>query len=183
MNFGTLTTSDWIEIIGILASTVASLIAIVVSVKALKQNNAMLSASTRPYIVIYGIRMNCGTLKYGFVIKNFGKTAATITKFKCNCDLKEISYSDSNTPFEHIVGTMLAPEQSILSIVDRLKLFDENRTIIFEIEYIAGSQKYSESFVINCESEKDNIMSRTSTQGEEMRTISYTLQEIAERLL
>ena len=45
--------SDIIEIIGIIASTTVSIVAIVISLITLKQNNKMIEESTRPVISIY----------------------------------------------------------------------------------------------------------------------------------
>ena len=45
--------SDVIEILGIIASLITSVIAIVISVKTLHQNSQMIEESTRPYIVVY----------------------------------------------------------------------------------------------------------------------------------
>ena len=49
-----MTTTDIIEIIGIIASTTVSIVAIVISVMTLKQNNKMIEESTRPYVVVCG---------------------------------------------------------------------------------------------------------------------------------
>lgn len=46
-----MTTTDIIEIIGIIASTTVSIVAIVISVMTLKQNSKMIEESTRPYVV------------------------------------------------------------------------------------------------------------------------------------
>lgn len=54
-SLGSITWSDIIEIAGIIASTITSIIAIAISVKTLRQNNKMLEESTRPNIQIYSI--------------------------------------------------------------------------------------------------------------------------------
>ena len=54
----TLSASSAISLIGILASLLASLIAIGVSLASLKQNSKMIEESSRPYVVIYGNTTN-----------------------------------------------------------------------------------------------------------------------------
>ena len=68
-----MTTSDWIEIFGILASLITSIIAIIISVKTLQQNNKMIEESTRPYIVVCGKVINCQDPTFYLVIKNYGR--------------------------------------------------------------------------------------------------------------
>ena len=48
-----LTVSDVIEIVGIIASLITSIVAIAISVKTLKQNSRMIEDSTRPYVSVY----------------------------------------------------------------------------------------------------------------------------------
>ena len=74
-SLGSITWSDIIEIAGIIASTITSIIAIAISVKTLRQNNKMLEESTRPNIQIYSIYSD--TIVY-IMIKNFGQSSCTI---------------------------------------------------------------------------------------------------------
>ena len=51
--FSQLTTTDYVQIIGIILSFLIGIIAIVISIATLKQNNKMIEESTRPFICIY----------------------------------------------------------------------------------------------------------------------------------
>ena len=80
-SLGSITWSDIIEIAGIIASTITSIIAIAISVKTLRQNNKMLEESTRPNIQIYSIYSD--TIVY-IMIKNFGQSSCTIDSISCD---------------------------------------------------------------------------------------------------
>lgn len=71
-----LTASDWIELIGIIASIVTSIVAIVVSVKTLKQSSNAIIDSSRANIVFY-IDTQIGDQQF-LTIKNFGNSTGKI---------------------------------------------------------------------------------------------------------
>lgn len=54
---------------------------------------------------------------------------------------------------------------------------------IKEIASGKNNQKYMDTFVINPDADSDLIHARSCTKDKELSAISYTLQEIAERLL
>ena len=64
-----MTTTDIIEIIGIIASTTVSIVAIVISVMTLKQNSKMIKESTRPYVVVCGKTANYQEPRFYLIIK------------------------------------------------------------------------------------------------------------------
>lgn len=79
--------SDVIQLIGILASLITSVIAIIISVLTLKQNSKMIDETSRPYVAIYAKTTNFQSPQYYLVIKNFGQTGATISSIKCSPDI------------------------------------------------------------------------------------------------
>lgn len=179
-----LSTSNIIEIAGIIATLLTSLTAIIISTLSLKQNAKMLEATTRPYICIYSKVTHIKNLHYYLVLKNFGQTGAVITSFHCDFDLSTLSYSQNVKPFEHIEGTFIAPKQSFTYNLDTRKLFkNENLTFHFSLEYIANGKKYSETIAINPKAETDQIFPRNYTSSKELQTISYALQDIVEKML
>lgn len=178
-----LTLSDLIEIIGIFASLITSIIAIIISIKTLKQNSKMIEESTRPYIVIYSRTTNFQSIDYYLVIKNYGQTGAVITSFNCDYNLKQCSYDEEHIPFEHFVGTFIAPNQSFICNIDQLKFFKNPVDIHFEIEYKTDKKTYSESFTIHPMADYDFVQTRAAAKGQELRNISYTLQDLVEKQL
>lgn len=84
-----LSKSDIINIISIIASLIPSIVAIVISIKSLRQNNKMIEASSRPYISIYVESITLCEQTSFFVIKNFGNTPAYINDFQYDPILKK----------------------------------------------------------------------------------------------
>lgn len=74
-----LTPSDVIQLIGILASLITSIIAIIISVLTLKQNSKTIDETSRPYVAIYAKTTNFQSPHYYLVVKNFGQSGATIS--------------------------------------------------------------------------------------------------------
>lgn len=113
-----LTTSDIIEIAGILTSLFTSIIAIIISVFTLLQNNRMLEESTRPQIAIYGAMLhgnNRGDLY--LVVKNVGTTPATFSKFDSDFDFSACYFPDgegssSRDYIADLANCTIAPNQS-----------------------------------------------------------------------
>ena len=80
--------------------------------------------------------------------------------------------------------TVLPQQQSVMACVDTVKLFKDGIDIIeFTITYSDGINKYNEKYKINFLADTDTAKSRVSTDGKELKIISYTLQDFVERLL
>ena len=77
----TLTTSDIINLGGIIASLVVSSTAVWISIKSLRQNAKMIEESTRPNIQIYPLYID--SILY-LIVKNFGTSEAYIDKIECS---------------------------------------------------------------------------------------------------
>lgn len=178
-----LSVSDIIEICGIAASLITGIVAIIISVKTLKQNSKIIEESTRPYITLYFQTTIVRTPKSYFVIKNFGKTGATISSITCDYDLKKCSVAPGATLFSHIENTFLAPHQSIPYSVDIRNIVDENISLTFNIKYFTMNKKYSEVVVMNPLAFDDSPRIRDASTGQELMAISHTLQGIEEKML
>lgn len=178
-----MTTTDIIEIIGIIASTSVSIVAIVISVMTLKQNNKMIEESTRPYVVVCGKTANYQDPRFYLIIKNYGSSGAIITKFICDHDLTEFSYRKEITPFKNICGTFIAPGQSFITNLKVLELFHEETTLCFQIEYKTKHRTYCENIDIALKPFTELIQTRAATKDKELKIISYTLQDLVEKHL
>lgn len=176
--------SDWINTILCILSFALAVISVVTVIITLKQNNKMIENSTRPYIVIYGRITNFQEPQYYLVVKNMGQTGAEISEFSSNVDLLQFSYSNERRPLGHMEGTFLAPGQSIITNIDSIKMSEENvDNIIFNITYNSGVKEYKEQYKVHYEADRDNIQTRASTKDKELKIISYTLQDLVEKLL
>lgn len=179
----TISTSDIIQLFGILISLITGIIAIVISIKTLNQNNQMIEESTRPYITIYTGTTYFQDTAYFIILKNFGQSGAYITNFSCNRSFEEYTCIGNSIPFRHINNTHIAPGQSFRYRIDSTKLLEDRDPLVFFIEYKTQEKSYSESIVINIEADLDVVLSRANSKDKELRTISFALQDIAEKML
>lgn len=177
-----LTVSDIIEIVGIIASLMTSIVAIVISIKALKQNSKMIEESTRPYVSIYFQPLF--DTDY-LILKNFGNSTAKITSFHTNVDFHICLENDTHLPFSHICNTYLHPGERILSPIDNVhKLYKKYDFLKFDICYKSSGKSYTEHIEINMCSLADHASIRTTVKPENAeKIIAETLQDIAEILL
>ena len=68
--------------------------------------------------------------------------------------------------------------------VDPVKLYEDKvEKINFEISYSNELKKYTEEYEINFLAYTDSYLSRASTKDKELKIISYTLQDLVEKLL
>lgn len=176
--------SDWINVILCILSFVLAVISVITVIITLKQNSKMIKNSTRPYIVAYKNITYFKDTNYYIILKNFGQTGAVIEKFECNIDLQKYPHLDKDRIFEHIEGIFIAPQQSVMGCIDTVKLFEDGIDIIdITITYSDGTNRYKETYKINFLADTDTAKSRASTDGKELKIISYTLQDFVEKLL
>lgn len=176
-----LTVSDIIEIVGIIASLITSIVAITISIVTMRQNSKMIEESTRAIIAIYGESINTGSPVFYFVIKNFGNSLATITKFTSDFDFTGCyGFKTGRNWIADLNNCTIAPGQSRICKIDYDKI---TRPITFDIEYISSGKKYIESMVVDLKAGADMVTTKTATKDKELRTISYTLQEMLQKNL
>ena len=176
-------TPTLINIMLCILSFILAAISVITVVITLRQNNRMIDNSTRPYVVVYSVVTNFQTPDYYICVKNFGQSGTVITKFTCDVDLKKYSYHKEHIPFEHLSNTFIAPGQSFICNLDPIELFKEVHPLTFDIEYKSNGKHYTNTFTINIQADSDLIHTRASTKDKELCIISYTLQDIAEKLL
>lgn len=175
--------SDWINLSLSIASFLLAVISVVTVVITLKQNSKMIENSSRAYITVYGAITNYQAPLYYLIIKNFGSSSARVTKFKPNFDLSASVDKGKPIPFLHIVGTDIAPGQSFAAPVLYKNLSEQSEHITFEIEYISNSKTYHDIATIELSAYGELPIKRASSEGNEFKIISYTLQDIAEKML
>ncbi len=176
--------SDYINIVLCILSFLLAAISVITVVITLRQNNRMIENSTRPYITIYSRVTNFSSPSYYIVLKNSGQSGATIESLITDIDLIYYSFSDEHRPFDNIKDTFVAPGQTIVCNLDPIKMSKEKvDKINFKIEYSTNIKKYDETYTINFLGDTNNIQTRSATRDKELRTISYTLQDLVEKLL
>lgn len=141
----TLSVSDWIQLIGILASSIIGTAGIVISVHTLRQNNKMIEESTRPNIQIYPVYAN--SILY-IVIKNFGSSEAIIDEIICNhVFTKAESFTDPEKEIFNLSGAIFSPGYSLKCPL--ISHAVSNETYEFRVKYHSAQKKYSAAFSFN----------------------------------
>lgn len=169
-----LSTSDCIQVAGLIASLVVSLIAIIISVLTLKQNSKMIEESTRPNIVIYNDIVSADSPIQYLIMRNFGNSSATII------DLHLLYTGDpkySKTLFSHMKGQVIAPGQSYSTAFK----FDDYSTVIeAKVSYVSeAGKKYSSVFHIHQMAFTDNAHAKSSPRSsdEALKIIAASFQD------
>ncbi len=171
-----------------LALSILSVILVVVSVSVavitVRQNNKMIEASTRPYIVVTSKMTNFGSPVYYLVLKNYGQSGAHIDAWSVDFDLAKCSLGEGRVPFSNIEGSFLAPSQSVVCAVDyqKLKALDRG-LLVFEITYSSESKSYKEKCRVNIAAYADLVHARSSSSSGDLKNISYALQDLVEKTL
>lgn len=176
-------TSTIVNIILCILSFLLALISVCTVVITLHQNHQMIVNSTRPYLSIYHSSTYFDTMRHYLILKNFGASSATIVEFSCNCDTSEFAVDENLVPFDSLSGVSLAPGQKILYAIDSKK-FSTLESITFTLKYQSDSrQLYCETFEILPKYLHNVCGLRASTKNKEMQIISFSLQDIAEKML
>ena len=172
--------SDFIEIIGIIMSLITSIIAIVVSIKTLRQNNKMIEESTRPYITISKETVCVNNPHEYFLLKNYGSSGAYIKCIECNTNLDNIGsafgLNDRNgNPFFYLKNTFLAPNQSICAAFNSKEI--ENYNIVFTIHYSSETRKYETQIPLNLKQDYNILHTKDTSKENGLELIAKSLQE------
>lgn len=166
-----------------LLSFLLSVISVVTVVITLRQNRSMIENSTRPYLAFYHQTILVQRIEHYFVLKNFGQTSACIDSFECSVDLAELSPSSERIPFSHLVGTQLSPGQSVVCNVNLEEAFCSSEPIVFNFTYSSLANTYCDQSILNIFSSYDSPLVRASGDGDDLKMISYTLQDLLEKSL
>lgn len=179
--------SDKIQLLGIIVSTVTSLIAIYISVQTLKQNSKMIEDnskmiedSSRPYIGIYGMSTYICNPHYYIIIKNFGQSVAHIKSLSSKVKLSDLALNNAFNPFSNIDGASLAPGQSFRCAIDFGKITEQNLDFInFHIEYSSGTHDYKDDISLKVSGNLGNLEAhQPSEKTPAIDVISETLQDM-----
>lgn len=163
-------------------SFILAAISVVTVVITLRQNSKMIEESTRPAISVYTDEINAGTPFFYLIIKNFGKSPAYITKFEYDFDFKGCYRIRNDKDYlKSLNNAVLAPGQSKICTLDYEKI---DKEVTFALEYRSGAGKvYSEKFTIDLKAGVSMPYGKIGTEGKELRTISYALQEMLQKNL
>lgn len=133
-------------------SFILAAISVIIVVIALKQNNKMLEANSKPYIVAYLVYQEEPSHIY-LCLKNFGNTSAIVKRLNIEPELSLHKKSCN----EIANDTMLAPNQQLHFLVsneDKERIIHENSFAFFvTIVYqdCCTNKIYNESYKMNME--------------------------------
>lgn len=174
--FSNFTVSDWLTLIGIIASLITSIVAIWISIKTLNQNNKMIEDSTRPIVSIYSRYLD-GTLY--IITKNFGNSLCTIDYIHSDMNItEEEDQVVKGNPFEKAKGATLPPNGQMICTFIPYRL--KTRKFNFDIKYHSSSHEYTDTFFLDCDADSPFPDTHTHVKGADksLEKVSRTLEDI-----
>jgi len=163
--FYSLSPSDTIQLLGIVASLITSLAAIIISLMTLRQNSKMIEDASRPVISIYGECINVGPSTFYIVIKNFGSSPAYITQFDYDFDFTSAYLKYKGEDFlKTLVNSVIAPGQSRICA---LKYAELKQPITFKLSYSSGVKTYHEEMTVDLTAGSAMLTAKEATAGNE----------------
>lgn len=175
-----------IQEVGVLASLFISTSTLVWSMYRARKsdilNSQMLENSTRPVISIYSVSVDSGAMILYLVVKNFGKTQAVIKKIDDLGKLLELNgylVKNGKDFIQELNDSVLAPGQSRTIALSFNELNQQN--IKFDLTYASPTKTYKESMIINVTAGTNLPTSKFATNGKELASISYSLQEMLQK--
>ncbi|WP_455715350.1 hypothetical protein [Anaerosporobacter sp.] len=179
-----LSASDIIQLMGIIIALILGIGSIIIAVITLRQNSKMIEESTKPVIAIYGESINPGDPIFYLVVKNFGQTSATITKFDYDYDFYTnhgyLEESVSRDYLKDLITANLAPGQSKVCLINYKNI---NQPVTFSIEYKTATNTYTDQMTVNLKAGIAMLTKKINSTEGDLHTISYTLQEMLQKNL
>jgi len=142
-----LTISDIIQMTGIIASLITSIVAIIISVMTLKQNSKMIEESLRPNIQIYPLYIN--TIVY-IIINNFGSSEAYIDEIECSHKFTQqetVCNASGTDIFDRVKGALFTPGYSLKCPLIGYAV--ANEVFEFRVKYHSCNKTYTDTFSFN----------------------------------
>lgn len=173
--------SDIIQVIGIIASLITSIIAIIISLVTVRQNSKMIEESTRAVISVYTQSINTGTPMLYLVVRNFGQSPASIQNFHYNFNFENCYRFRSDRDYlKDLVGATIAPGQARICTIDYKKI---DRPVTFSIEYTSAGKLYCDYFTVDLTAGVNMPTPKTATKGTELKAIIYLARNASKKSL
>jgi hypothetical protein len=176
--------SDIVAIISVAMTTIGVISSMAISIFTLRQNSKMIEESSRPQIVVYKDTINIGSPKEYLVIKNFGHSLGTITKFNCDREILRSIFEDDavnlDLSLNHLENITLANNQSYMLPIKTKNV--ESKILKITIEYKSSFKTYKDVVYLNLEQDYGITYYNKTVSNNDLKTISYTLQELIKRM-
>lgn len=175
-----LSTSDLLQLIGILCTSLLSIVSIIISVVTLRQNHKMIEESSRPIISIYTQRIYYyDSSHFYLVVKNFGQSTAYMTKFVTDKDFKKFyAIKNSRNYIDDLNNCVIAPGQCRICHLDYNSI---QEPVHFSIAYHSGANPkkiYSEEITIDLKAATSMLMNGPSDNMEADKRIASALESM-----
>jgi len=171
--------SGWIQIVSIIATTIISIVSITIATKSLRLTRKSIEDANKPYISCYVEMVEVGHFKKYFVIKNFGKTPATIIDISFDENIKGLGRAGN---LDSIKNTLIAPGQKFITAVK----VEEKETITAYIMYKDMNNTITkEAFLLNLGFSSDLLYvdSRKSNLSDEANEFRNVLHQFVKKNL
>ncbi len=178
-----ITTSDWIQILIAIITSIGIITSLYSSNKAIKMNLKITKETNRAHIVIFKDTITINKPFEYIVIKNIGNSLAQINKINYNENILNSiqSYGHNlNDTFDKLQNCCLAPQQSYKIPINTDKT--KYKQLEFKIGYSSDTDTYHETYKVNLKQDKSITDIKTHNNQNELRIISNCLQEIIKRI-
>lgn len=152
-----------VNIILSIFSFLLAVISVVTVVLTLKQNNKLLEANSRPYVVVYFVYEEYST-NYYFCVQNFGNASAIIQSISLEPDIRIFKKSCS----EMMRNTMIAPRQQmhfVLSFSEKDRILkDSDFSHSVKVEYLdcVTNKVYTEEYSVDLQYSEEVLSTRNT---------------------
>ena len=165
-----------VSIISVIATTLISIVSVIIAILTLRQNNKIIKEANRPSISIFLETIATTTMRNNYlVIKNFGNTPGKIDSIECSLDIELICYTN---PFKDMINCTLAPNQSIVTVCNTENI---DKIFTFTINYSNEKRKFTDTSSINTKYTKSLVSSQNSTS--KMGILEKTIVNATEELI
>ncbi|WP_338351441.1 hypothetical protein [Enterococcus faecalis] len=173
--------SNWIELLGIVASFSLSAVAIWQSRKSIKLTEQSIIDSNKPYVVCYLAMTDVGFFEKYFVIKNFGNTPAKIIEIQSSAKISSVG---SNLYLQSLTNTIIAPSQKFVTAFNSEYKKNELIEVKIVFEDYSGN-RYNETFLLNPDFSADIAYHRNNSTkyGDEHNDLRNILHSFAKNNL
>ena len=168
--------SDIIQIISIVCSSILSIVAIIISVLTLWQNNKMIFESNKPNITIFSKVLNFTSPYPYLILKNFGVSGATILNIEYDKTLKNYL---NREPFENMKNVFISPNQSLVYSLNH-ENFDYSKVFHFKITYKYLNKTYTEECQVSFNQFLDiaYVKNHLHNSSDDIKELSEIFQEM-----
>ncbi|MCD2332908.1 hypothetical protein [Bacillus cereus] len=167
--------SDWIQISGIVVSTLVAITSIFIALKSLKLTRKSIEEANRPYVTCFVSSIDTGFRAKYFVIKNFGKSGARIINIEFNKNLPKLG---RNGKIDSIINSLIAPNQKFMTTVPS----EMDDIVDVKITYEdSNNNLFEESHTINFGYSKDLTYKNVDNSG--LDDTANTMRNVAQSII